>query len=358
MASVPTPQAHLPPAYVAPAPSQQAPSANPPTSPLPSVPVAAPAAAPAPAASLPYPQASPRQARPTRAAPPAPHGALEEDTLRTFVLRLDRQTQTLLDRVAPFKVYRWLSLAAVLCIFILRMIVVEGFYIVAYVLFIFILNQFILFLQPKDRAALLAKALSSTNSASANSTNASATPGNGAGAGGAGGAAAPDTDAEAQTAQEQQLPTFDDEEFRPFVRRLPEFKFWYSATYATTLAFFATFFRVFDVPVFWPLLLFYFIVLFVATMRNQWLDMKRLKYVPWDIGSKKVYRSDPKRVSVSKKASAQQQHAAAAAPGRPEGAPPTAVQARESAVLPPVPTIQVAPKKAAAAVPAPHRPPA
>ena len=53
------------------------------------------------------------------------------------------------------------------------------------------------------------------------------------------------------------LPTKSDEEFKPFVRRLPEFKFWYSATRSIIIGFFMTFFSVFNVPVFWPILLIY-----------------------------------------------------------------------------------------------------
>lgn len=157
-------------------------------------------------------------------------------------------------------------------IFLLRMWYLQGFYIVTYVLFIFILNQFILFLQPKDRAALVA----------AQQAAATVTGESGANVGGTGG----------------DLPTSADDEFRPFVRRLPEFKFWYSCTNATIVAFCATFFKVCDVPVFWPVLVFYFIILFVATMRRQWLDMRRLKYVPWDIGAKRKYKSDPRNMAV------------------------------------------------------------
>ena len=61
------------------------------------------------------------------------------------------------------------------------------------------------------------------------------------------------------------LPTKADEEFRPFVRRLPEFKFWVSATRAVCLGFVCTWFRVFDVPVFWPVLVVYWMVLFALT---------------------------------------------------------------------------------------------
>jgi hypothetical protein len=44
------------------------------------------------------------------------------------------------------------------------------------------------------------------------------------------------------------LPTKQDEEFRPFIRRLPEFKFWHNATRAITLAIFATLFDACDIP--------------------------------------------------------------------------------------------------------------
>lgn len=218
------------------------------------------------------------------------------------MLRMDRQGQLFLDRIAPFKLYRWVGLVVLLAIFMLRMFLLEGFYIVTYVLFIFILNQFILFLQPKDRAALVAKAVAN--------------------------AASPEDPEPERPA----LPTsVDEDEFRPFVRRLPEFKFWYSTTYATVLAFCATFFKVFDVPVFWPLLLFYFVLLFAATMRRQWLDMKRLKYVPWDIGAKKVYRSDPKRVSVTTT--------------RANGPAPAEIVNASGRAPPPVPTVQLQPKR-------------
>ena len=44
------------------------------------------------------------------------------------------------------------------------------------------------------------------------------------------------------------LPTSNDEEFRPFSRRVPEFKFWYSSTKGVVIAFIMTFFSIFEVP--------------------------------------------------------------------------------------------------------------
>ena len=61
----------------------------------------------------------------------------------------------------------------------------------------------------------------------------------------------------------------DKPEYRPFRRRVGEFKFWYSASKAVLISFFMTFFSIFDIPVFWPILLLYFIVLFALTMKRQ-----------------------------------------------------------------------------------------
>lgn len=63
------------------------------------------------------------------------------------------------------------------------------------------------------------------------------------------------------------LPTKSDEEFRPFIRRLPEFKFWYWATRAITISFFCTWFEIFNIPVFWPILVMYWMILFVLTSK-------------------------------------------------------------------------------------------
>lgn len=121
------------------------------------------------------------------------------------------------------------------------------------------------------------------------------------------------------------LPSQRDDEFRPFVRRLPEWQFWLvlsyrppyfpltpkirlSSTRATLLAIFCTTSEVFDVPVYWPILVIYFFVLFALTMRRQIQcvlfffytyhfyayttpnrHMIKYKYVPFDIGRKTRY---------------------------------------------------------------------
>lgn len=144
-----------------------------------------------------------------------------------------------------------------LALFLLRVITYQGFYVIAYALGIYLLNIFLLFLSPRFDPAGDEEGLS----------NDMTLP--------------DDTPSSAVF-----LPTSADDEFRPFVRRLPEFRFWYNATWATTVALIATAFSWFDVPVFWPILLFYFVLLTILTLRRQIEHMIKYKYVPFDFGKK------------------------------------------------------------------------
>lgn len=167
-----------------------------------------------------------------------------------------------MDQATPFPLYRWTGFAALLLIFLIRIILAQGWYIVAYTLGIYLLNLFLLFLTPKFDPSLTGDQdfdELSTSTPLASSPD----------------AAGPSI-----------LPLKSDDEFRPFIRRLPEFHFWFSATRASLIAIFTTCFDFFDIPVYWPILLIYFIVLFGITMRRQIKHMIKYKYVPFDLGKK------------------------------------------------------------------------
>lgn len=166
----------------------------------------------------------------------APLVKFKNDFSRTFQYYLDRST--------PLTTERWLGTGVAAAIYVLRVYFINGFYIVSYGLGIYLLNLLIGFLSPK-------------------------------------------IDPELEALDGAALPTKGSDEFKPFIRRLPEFKFWYSITKAFCVAFLMTFFSVFDVPVFWPILLLYWIVLFVLTMKRQILHMIKYKYIPFDFGKQK-----------------------------------------------------------------------
>lgn len=60
----------------------------------------------------------------------------------------------------------------------------------------------------------------------------------------------------------------------------------YSSSKSFLFGMTATFFPIFDVPVFWPILLLYFFVLFFITMKRQVKHMIKHKYIPFDLGKK------------------------------------------------------------------------
>lgn len=99
-----------------------------------------------------------------------------------------RKYQHLLDKSTPFVLYRWIACLSIALIYVVRVYFVQGFYVVSYAVGIYILNLLIGFLSPQ-------------------------------------------VDPELQDLADDGpgLPTRGSDEFRPFVRRLPEFKFWYAA---------------------------------------------------------------------------------------------------------------------------------
>ncbi|KAG1781936.1 retrieval of early ER protein Rer1 [Suillus placidus] len=172
--------------------------------------------------------------------------------------KFQRQYQQTLDRWTPHVVQRWLSTFCLLALFMLRIVLSQGWYIVCYGLAIYLLNLLLAFLQPKFDPSLEDDLLA-------------------------------DEIEEGGDQSVPVLPSQRDDEFRPFVRRLPEWQFWLSATRATLISLFCTVSEVFDVPVYWPILVVYFCVLFALTMRRQIQHMIKYKYIPFDIGRKARY---------------------------------------------------------------------
>ena len=153
-----------------------------------------------------------------------------------------RAAQYWLDKSTIYPVQRWLAFVVILFFFFLRIYLVQGYFIIAYGLGIFLLNNFIAFLSPLEDPS---------------------DPGG------------------------PSLPTKSGEEYKPFTRRLPEFKFWLTCFRGTGTSFVMTFFSIFDIPVFWPILVMYFGILFFMTMKRQIQHMYKHKYIPFSFGKSK-----------------------------------------------------------------------
>ncbi|KAF8410111.1 hypothetical protein HHK36_002633 [Tetracentron sinense] len=109
--------------------------------------------------------------------------SLPSSVVSQWISAVSRRYQHILDKSTLHVLRRWIAFAAVAFIYIVRVCFIQGFYIVSYGLGIYILNLLIAFLSPQ-------------------------------------------VDPEIQDLVDgPTLPTRGSEEFRPFVRRLPEFKF-------------------------------------------------------------------------------------------------------------------------------------
>ncbi|KAJ3123241.1 retention in endoplasmic reticulum protein 1 [Nowakowskiella sp. JEL0407] len=180
----------------------------------------------------------------------------KSSAVQLYLAAFQRRFQKILDDTTPYPEARWGFTAFVAFLYILRVFLAQGWYIVTYVLGIYLLNMFLAFLQPKFDPAM----------------------------------------DEAIREEEEEgpvLPMKSDEEFKPFIRRLPEFKFWYATTSAFLIALVCAFIKALDLPVFWPILLIYFIILFTITMKRQIRHMIKYRYIPFDIGKKRYSASGP-----------------------------------------------------------------
>ncbi|CAE5988119.1 unnamed protein product [Arabidopsis arenosa] len=160
--------------------------------------------------------------------------------LAKWRIEFSRSFQNYLDRSAPNIVRRWLVTLVAAVIYIYRVYSVYGYFVISYGLATYILNLLIGFLSPK-------------------------------------------VDPELEALDPDSLPVDESDEYKPFVRRLPEFKFWYAATKAFVVAFVMTFFSFLDVPVFWPILLCYWLVLYSLTMKRLIVHMFKYRYFPFDV---------------------------------------------------------------------------
>mmetsp|Transcript_34258 Transcript_34258/g.61804 ORF Transcript_34258/g.61804 Transcript_34258/m.61804 type:complete len:176 (-) Transcript_34258:375-902(-) len=155
--------------------------------------------------------------------------------------RLSQSCRFFLDKSTPYIKSRWALWLTLLISYVIRVYLINGFHIISYGLGIYNLNLILGFITPQV-----------------------------------------DPELDGPT-----LPVTTEEEFRPFVRRLSEFKFWQYSVSSILVGILLTCSQIFNIPVYWPILLFYWCLLFFFTMRRQIQHMIKYKYLPFSFGKKK-----------------------------------------------------------------------
>jgi len=164
---------------------------------------------------------------------------------KSFFQKMDIYYNSIKDKIIIYKAQRWGVVAFLAVFYFIRMFRTKGYYALTYCIGIHFLNSFIGFISPLD-----------------------------------------DPEEDQLNNGDSYLPQKNNEEFRPFQRKVKEYSFWSMMFWTFLIAIPMTFFEAFNIPVFWPLLLVYFILIFFLIMRRQIKHMIKYNYLPWDTGKK------------------------------------------------------------------------
>jgi len=145
------------------------------------------------------------------------------------------------DKLAPFPLQRWIATGILVLFYICRICVKRTHAVVTYVAAVYLLHAFILFESPKDSNI-------------------------------------PSFYENENIGEDDYNPSNIDNDFKPYVRKLPEFTFWGFTTQIIFAAFFLTFFEMADIPVFIPILAIYFVFILVMTLYKLVLHSRKFKY--------------------------------------------------------------------------------
>ena len=181
---------------------------------------------------------------------------INDDTIsnKSFCEKIEIYSNSIRDKIIAYKKIRWGAILLLAIIYLFRMFYKKGYYALTYCIGIHFLNSFIGFISPLD-----------------------------------------DPEEEDLGEGDSYLPQKSSEEFRPFQRKVKEYSFWSIMFWTFVVAIPMTFFEAFNIPVFWPLLLIYFILIFFLIMKRQIKHMIKYKYLPWDTG-KKTYTRVPSQI--------------------------------------------------------------
>lgn len=182
----------------------------------------------------------------------------EKKGVKGLINKMRLIIQAINDKIQFYTKRRWITICFLCSIYFLRLIITRGYQALTYCIGIHFLNSFIGFISPMID---------------------------------------PEGD-EFDEENKSYLPQNNSQEFRPFQRKVKEYHLWQAIFLTLLVGNIMTFFPALDVPVFWPLLLIYFLMIFFITMRNQIAHMMKYNYLPWDIGKiqyshTKLPRTDP-----------------------------------------------------------------
>jgi hypothetical protein len=147
--------------------------------------------------------------------------------------------QLMTDKLSPLQTPRWGFTGTLVLLYIYRIIMIRTHAVVTYCAAVYLLHAFILFATPKDQN--IPDPFEATN-------------------------------------EDEYNPSNIDNDFKPYVRRLPEYSFWIFTTQIVSAAFALTLFDFTDIQVFIPILVMYFVFIVCMTAYKLWVHSHKFKY--------------------------------------------------------------------------------
>ncbi|CAJ1008500.1 putative Rer1 family [Leishmania naiffi] len=175
---------------------------------------------------------------------PPSHDLLGPSIDHSFLRKARVTYKHYLDVSVPHRGLRWCFFAFLAILYVARVVTFGGFYVITYGLCIHLLYLLLLLITP----------LSDPDEGE--------------------GTSLPTTHAH-------------DEEYRPFMPKVQEFVVWKQMFTVVAVCLFLTMFSFLDIPVFWPILVLYFLVLFATQVGGRVRHMIKHGYVPWNTGKPK-----------------------------------------------------------------------
>lgn len=160
-------------------------------------------------------------------------------------MKFQHVLQTYMDKTIGYWKERWLVLGGLLLLFVVRVLALQGYPLVTYCLFLYLLHCFIGFCTPIDCDNLDPF----------------------------------DIEEEGEVVETPLQRSADDS--KPFLRKLPEFECWSMSIRAVVFALVATCLPFLDIPVFIPILVVYFLVLVYLTVVKIRKHMEKYRYNPF-----------------------------------------------------------------------------
>ena len=150
--------------------------------------------------------------------------------------------ESIILRLKPYVLYRWIGFCLLTFPFIYCMFHFHKFYAIGYIAGFILLENFLKFISPKLDPDLYGNDVLPT--------------------------------------------TNEDGDYKPFIRKLPEFLFWKRSMATMIIAVLCSLVPFLDLPVSGPLLLVYFLFVALISFRQHIMHMIRNHYVPFDLGKK------------------------------------------------------------------------